>query len=155
MSKKYKVHQLIKLGNNPIFAGTYDEAELPESIKNNPKLCTLIDGNSPPTANYAASITTQNITLGTKEPLQKQESFKPKPPVEIDPEKDKTTLVVFDVNEATIEELSSLDGITVQTAQEVVTQREKTKFVDLADLDKRVPLKGNRKWSNFSDRLKF
>lgn len=62
---------------------------------------------------------------------------------------------VFNVNTATTDELASLDGVTLPTARQVVEEREKKKFVDFEDMDKRVTLKGNRKWEGFSDRLSF
>ena len=159
MEDKYKVHQLIRLHGNPIFAGVYDASELPDSIKQNAALCTKIDPQTPPTANYKSGITTQEITVGTKTPTQGKESFTPKKPIDIDAqekekaEQNKDKVSILNINTATVDQLSSIDGITVSTAQEVIAEREKTKFASFQDLDKRVSLKGNRKWSTYSDRI--
>lgn len=69
------------------------------------------------------------------------------------PAKPNQTKSKLDINSATVDELGSLDSITVTTANKVVEERLKKPFADFEDLDKRVPLKGNRKWESFSDRL--
>lgn len=156
---RYKVHQLIKFNGNPIFAGIYDAVELPDRIKENKNLCTKLDENAPKTANYQAGTVTQNVTVGTKSGITGVESFDPKPAVDIDqntqPVETAKSVTSINPNTASLDELADLDGITVTTAQKVIEERSKEKFVDLDDLDKRVPLKGSRKWSKFSDRLKF
>lgn len=162
--EKYKVHQLVRYKGNPIFAGVYNANELPDVIKNNPNLATKVTTDAIATANYQAAIKSQNIYVGAKGGMQGQESFNPKPAVDIDAEDKKKTeenkkkekvVVSAVVNTSTIDELSAIDGITMATAQDIVVEREKTKFVDFDDLDKRVALKGGRKWASFSDRLKI
>jgi DNA uptake protein ComE-like DNA-binding protein len=58
------------------------------------------------------------------------------------------------VNQATVEELSNLTGVTVAIAKKIVEERQKSPFKDIADLDARAPL-SKAKWETLQDRLLF
>ena len=59
------------------------------------------------------------------------------------------------VNQATIDVLSSLAGITVPTARKVVEEYQKTPFKDLQDLSDRVPFPKGGKWDSLAEQLVF
>ncbi|ARV58065.1 hypothetical protein BZZ01_04930 [Nostocales cyanobacterium HT-58-2] len=58
------------------------------------------------------------------------------------------------VNQATVEELSNLTGVTVSVAKKLVEERQKQPFKNIADLDARAPL-SKAKWETLNDRLLF
>lgn len=158
MGRKLKLKTLTQIGSDIYHEGTYDEAYLPFVIRNDPSLVSEVGKPEGEVTEFKSSLKTQKIEIGSAQSNEKT-SFKTKPPVVIeDPktkeeDKENTEPPIYDPNQATIEELESVDGITVNTAQKVIEERVKKKFVDFADLDKRVPLKGNRKWEIFGDRL--
>lgn len=54
----------------------------------------------------------------------------------------------LDINKLSEADLINLKYITKATATKVIDERTKQPFINYADLDKRVPLKGVRKWQD-------
>lgn len=146
-----KLKRLTIINGNPYHAGVYDENYLPESIKNDLTLVENLDEVSN-TPNYQNTLRKQEINIGGEKPSAEQISFKGETPKVIEQDNKSNSIKI---NTATVDEIASLNGVTVVNAQKVVEEREKEKFSDYSDLDTRVSLKGSRKWESFSDRITF
>lgn len=151
-----KLKRLTIVNGNPYHAGVYEENYLPDSIKNDPSLVEDLD-DSVSTPDYQNTLKKQSINIGGDKPNAEQISFKGETPKVINDDKKR---IISDegvpsvvINTATVDQLVSLDGVTVSIAQKIVEEREKEKFSDYSDLDKRAGLKGNRKWESLSDRV--
>lgn len=147
---QYKLKQLTIVNGNPYHAGVYEEEYLPDAIKNDPNLIEQPDQNV--TLPDYQSLQTQSIEIGAATPNSEQISYSGQPAKVITEEKKSKTSPVA-INTATAEEIAALDGVSLANAQKIVEERAKSEFTDFADLDKRVALKGNRKWESFGDRL--
>ncbi|MDJ0594423.1 MAG: helix-hairpin-helix domain-containing protein [Pleurocapsa sp. MO_226.B13] len=144
-----KLKRFTAYKGNAYYAGVYRDIDLPEAIRNNPDLVIRSsEGVDLATPNYHNSLKEQKVKVGGSTPNQKKDNYNPPKPVILEEEKEKLNIAT-----ATVDQLAAIDGITMSTAQKVLEEREKGEFGDYADLDKRVPLKGNRKWENFSDRI--
>lgn len=165
---KVRLKRIATYKGNPYYAGIYISIELPEAILKDPELVVAVDSNEElGKSDYNQSLTEKKIKFGASESNLTKQSHKNQPPkIIVDPPEEKSPSAkptestdkeektkVVDINTVAIDDLSILDGITASTAQKVAEERQKNLFVDFADLDKRVPLKGGRKWSSFSDRI--
>lgn len=54
------------------------------------------------------------------------------------------------INSASLEELTALKFVAEKTASLVIKEREKSHFTNYIDLNKRVPLRGRRKWEDIA-----
>lgn len=62
----------------------------------------------------------------------------------------------LNVNKASEKEIAErLEGVGEKTAAKVVSERKKTGFADIEDLNKRVSLGFSRKWDSYADVLEF
>ncbi len=97
---------------------------------------------------FAGSFEETKIIIGAEVPNNEQTSY------------GTTTVIVppasarIQINEATIEAISSLEGLSITVAKKVVEERVKSPFTSLDDLKVRVPL-SKLKWEAFTDRLLF
>lgn len=155
MSKQLRLKNLTKIGSNIYYAGVYDADYLPPAIRNDSNLVEEIDNSSIEISEFKNSLKTQKINIGSAQTNSEKTSFKTEPVVELPETNEESSKQEYNINQATVDELANLDGITVSTAQKIIEERNVKEFVDFADLDKRVSLKGNRKWENLSDRLSF
>lgn len=75
----------------------------------------------------------------------------------VNPSTPKTTLKPeqIKINSASAEVIASLDGVGEKTAAKILEVREKQQFSSLEDLDKRVPLPLNRKWTVYASQISF
>jgi DNA uptake protein ComE-like DNA-binding protein len=145
-----KLKRLTIVNGNPYHAGIYEENYLPDSIKKDPSLIEEIDQDIS-TPDYQNTLKTQSIDIGSAKPNSEKISFSGEPAKVMTEER--VNKEKIDINTATVDQLASLDGVTVANAQKIVEEREKAKFTEIADLDKRVALKGSRKWESLSDRI--
>lgn len=141
-----KKHALVR--GNFYHPREYNPGELPSELlveeyvlQNPPEVPTF----SP----FAGAFEETNIKIGIETPTSEQTSYGTTvivPPVT--PER-------IQINNATIEAIAALDGISLPVAKKVVEERVKTPFANLDDLKTRVPLAKNLKWESFSDKLLF
>lgn len=150
---KVRLTKLTIIKGNPYHSGVYDDKYLPSEIIKTPGLVTQLDAASSITPNHQNAIKKQAITIGTPKDNAQKSSYKTVKPVELELEKSGETPKVVEttnVNTATVDQISNLDGITMATANLVIKAREEKPFADLKDLSDRVQLKGNKKWDKFS-----
>ena len=172
---KVKLTKLTIVKGNTYHIGVYDQEYLPAEILKSPGLVTELDATNI-NPNHKNAIKKQVVNIGSPKDNSQKSSYQTVKPVEIKldgensgikkPEetssarqrrsgsphvvREDTSSETVNINTATVDMLSSLDGITVATANKVIEVRQKTPFVDLQDLTKKVPLKGTKKWDKFS-----
>ena len=95
---------------------------------------------------FAGTFETTNITISVETPNNEKTTY------------GTSTVIVpasrIQINEATIEAIAALDGISITAAKKLVEERVKAPFISLDDLKVRVPL-NKLKWEVFADRLLF
>lgn len=63
--------------------------------------------------------------------------------------------VLIDINTASFEELTSIQGIGKTMANRIISERETKRFADCNELDERVKRPFKESWWNYSDKLCF
>lgn len=156
---KVRLKRLAIEEGNSYHAGVYEANYLPPSILNDPDLIENLEGKIT-TPNFNNALKTEEITIGTDKPNSQEITFKGEPAKIIDSgsqEKNPPTqadeATPLNINKATVDDLAAIDGVTLVNAQKAIEERGKTKFKDFADLDKRVSLRGNRKWESMQDKI--
>ena len=150
-----RLKRLTTYGGNPYYAGLYDEKELPEIILKDSDLIDRLDEKPAiTTPTYNQSLKEQKVAIGSTVSSQQKSGYNPPPPKIIDPNAvDKTKKI--NINKATIDELAGIDEITVTLAKKIVEERKNKGFVDLADLNQRISLKGGKSWESKKDLITF
>jgi len=155
---KVRLKKFTRCNGNAYHIGTYDREYLPPQILNTPGLVAELDEKPSITPNYKENLKAETVTMGTSSPAQKNTTYTTPENVDLDKEEAKSnteSVSKLDINKSTVDELSGVDGVTVSTAKSIVDQREKNPFKDYADLDKRLPLRGKKKWESLSDRIEI
>ena len=154
MSKKVRLTKLTTVRGNPYHAGVYEEGYLPEAILQTPGLVVEPEATAK-SPEYQNALKKQSVSIGAANPSSQRSSFKAEKPVEIPEDKvagsvEKPPGVKININQATADQISDLDGITVAIAGKVIEAREKAPFTGLEDLKQKVPLKGSKDWGKLA-----
>ncbi|MFN6560042.1 MAG: hypothetical protein RMY28_009560 [Nostoc sp. ChiSLP01] len=144
-------NQPVTLKKHAIYSGNfyhpreYKPGELPLALLTE-EYVTQGSPEIPTFSPFAGSFEETKVIIGAETPNNEQTTY------------GTTTVVVptrIQINDATIEAIAALDGISLSVAKKVVEERVKTFFTSLEDLKTRVPLAKNLKWESFSDKLLF
>ncbi|ACC81158.1 helix-hairpin-helix domain-containing protein [Nostoc punctiforme] len=125
----------------------YKPGELPTALLTE-EYVTQGSPDIPTFSPFAGSFEETIIKIGAETPNNEQVNYGTSTVVVPTPER-------IHINDATIEAIAALEGVSIVVAKKVAEERVKSPFTSLEDLKLRVPLGKNLKWETYSDKLLF